>query len=429
MRALVIIFAVVGGLWLAWSAYALVSPEAEDELPNELVRGPNAVEPDLVELMGRQLGAPITSGNRVEMLVNGVEIFPPMLEAIRGARETVRLLTYVYWTGDIAREFAEALGETAARGVEVRLLLDAWGAKKMDTALVDELEQSGVDIGWFHPLDWYNVRRINNRTHRKVLVVDGKIGFTGGVGIAAEWSGDARGPDEWRDDHYRITGPAVRYLDGAFAENWLNATGELLVEGVGAESARMPERGGIDTERLLVVPTSPRGDMSPIALIYWTAFRIAERSVDIATPYFVPDRALLEALTTAARRGVRVRLLLPGERNDKSILHWASTTYHAELLDAGVEVHLFEPTMTHSKAVVVDDRWSIFGSPNFDNRSFELNDEIVLVGDAPTLTTQLRAAFETDLARSDRLVADERGIRERVLAALYHVLLVFREQL
>ena len=428
-RFVVRALAVVGAAWLAWSAYALVAPEAEDELPVELVRGAAADEPDLVDLMSRQLGAPITSGNRVELLVNGDEIFPPMLAAIREARESVRLLTYVYWQGDIAREFAAALREAAGRGLEVRLLLDAWGAKKMPDALVEALEEAGVDVAWFHPLAWHNVRRINQRTHRKVLVVDGEIGFTGGVGIAAEWTGDARGPDEWRDDHYRVTGPAVRYLDGAFAENWLNATGELLVTGAGGEDDRVPALTGVDPERLLVVPTSPRGDMSPIALIYWTAFRVAERSVDIATPYFVPDPALLEALTATARRGVRVRLLLPGERNDKRLLHWASTTYYAELLDAGVELYLFEPTMTHSKAVVVDERWSLFGSPNFDNRSFELNDEIVLIGDAPTLTAQLRDAFEHDLTRSDRLRADERSTLERLLAALYHVVLVFREQL
>ena len=428
-RPLVTVLATVGALWLAWSLYALLAPEAEDELPVELVRGAPDTELDLVELMSRQLGAPVTRGNRVELLLNGAEIFPPMLDAIRGARESVRLLTFVYWQGDIAREFATALTEAAARGVEVRLLLDAWGAKRMEGALVEALEDAGVEVGWFHPLAWHNVRRINNRTHRKVLVVDGEIGFTGGVGIAAEWTGDARGPDEWRDDHYRVTGPAVRYLDGAFAENWLNATGELLVEGVGDEDARTPARRGVDTERLLVIPTSPRGDMSPVALIYWTAFRLAERSVDIATPYFVPDPALLDTLTATARRGVRVRLLLPGERNDKRLLHWASTTYYAELLEAGVELYLFEPTMTHSKAIVVDERWSIVGSPNFDNRSFELNDEIVLIGDAPTLTAQLRTAFEDDLARSDRLTADERTVGERALAALYHGLLIFREQL
>jgi len=426
-KILVLALAGIGALWLCWTGYALVSPEAEDELPTALV-GAGAA-PDLVELIGRQLGAPITRGNRVELLVNGVEIFPPMLQAIREARESVRLLTYVYWQGDIADEFASALREAAGRGVEVRLLLDAWGAKKMESTLVERLEEAGVEIAWFHPLDWHNVRRINQRTHRKVLVVDGEIGFTGGVGIAAEWTGDAAGPDQWRDDHYRITGPAVRYLDGAFAENWLNATGELLVEGVGDEDARSPSDTGIDTERLLVVPTSPRGDMSPIALIYWTAFSIAERRVDIATPYFVPDDALLEALTATARRGVQVRLLLPGERNDKRLLHWASTTYYTELLEAGVELYLFEPTMTHSKAVVVDDRWSIFGSPNFDNRSFELNDEIVLVADAPSLSEQLHAAFEHDLQRSDRLTSDERGLRERTLAALYHAVLLFREQL
>ena len=428
-RALGIALAAVGALWLAWSAYALVSPEAEDELPTALDAGDASEEPDLIELASRQLAAPITTGNRVELLVNGDEIFPPMLESIRRARESVRLLTYVYWTGDIADEFAVALVEAAGRGVRVRLLLDAWGAKRMDEALVARLRDGGVEIAWFNPFRWDTIRRANNRTHRKVLVVDGEVGFTGGVGIAEEWTGDARGPDEWRDEHYRITGPAVRYLDGAFAENWLNATGELLVEGVGDEDARDARRSGLDTERLLVVPTSPRGDMSPIALIYWIAFHIAESSVDIATPYFVPDPALLEALTATARRGVRVRLLLPGERNDKSIMHWASTTYHADLIEAGVELYLFEPTMTHSKSIVVDERWSIAGSPNFDNRSFELNDEIVLVGDAPTLTSQLRAAFEEDLSRSDRLTADERGWREKARSALYHAVLVFREQL
>lgn len=417
----------VGAGWLAWTAYALVAPEAEDELPEKLVATIERADIDFVEMMARQLGAPVTHENDVELLVNGVEIFPPMLEAIGAARESIHLLTYVYWQGGIARDFARALADAVGRGVEVRLLLDAYGAAKMKPTLVDELEAAGVIVAWFHPIDWYNIRRLNQRTHRKVLVVDGEIAFTGGVGIAEEWSGDAGGPNEWRDDHFRVTGPAVRYLDGAFAENWLNATGEVLVGDQERLDAPLPGPAG--DVRALVVPTSPRGGMSPVALIYWTALTIATRSVDIATPYFAPDPALLETIMATARRGVRVRLLLPGDNNDQKIVHAVEQTYYSELIESGVEVHLFEPTMMHAKMVVVDERWSIVGSANFDNRSFELNDEIVLVCDSEPLNAALREAFEKDLSRANRLDGYELGIIDRLRGALYHVLLVLREQL
>lgn len=251
--------------------------------------------------MALQVGAPVSSYDRLVLLENGDRIFPPMLDAIRHAERSIDLLTYVYWQGEIAQAFAAALADAAARGVRVRVILDAWGAKKMDDALVRQIEAAGADVAWFHPFRWYTLRRINYRTHRKVLVVDDSIGFTGGVGIADEWTGDAGDPEHWRDDHFLITGPVVRYLAGSFAENWRQATGELIVAGAATLPADSARPAG--SPRAVPISTSPRGDVSEIGLLYWTLLQRATTNVNIATPYFVPDPSVMDAITNAARRG------------------------------------------------------------------------------------------------------------------------------
>ena len=423
------VLAAVGALWLAWSAYALVTPETEDQLPSALLPSPVPDDVDLIGVVARHLNVPVTSGNTIEALVNGDEIFPAMIEAVDRARRSVRVLTYVYWTGGVADRFADALVRAAGRGADVRVVLDAWGARKMDDALERRMTEAGVHVAWFHPFTWDGVRRVNHRTHRKIMIVDDEIAFVGGVGIAREWEGDARGPDEWRDDHFRVTGPAVRWIDGSFAENWLNASGELLLEGAGDDDALDPTGSGVGTDRIAVLSASPRGDVSPVALTYWAALHAARESVDVSSPYFVPDPALLEAIAATARRGVRVRLLVPGPHADKALVRLASRAHYPALLDAGVEVHEFQPTMLHVKAVLVDGRWSIVGSANFDNRSFELNDEIVLLTDSAPFAARMHETFEADVARSTRLDPATRGARARLVDRLSLPLLVLREQL
>jgi len=418
--------ALIGLLWLCWSAYAFVSPESEDELPHRVAAGERG-DIDLVDVLARHLQVPVTQGNRIELLSNGDEIFPPMIAAIDGADSSVRLLSYVWWTGDIATRMAQRLVAAAERGVAVRLILDAWGGRKIEQGLLDDMEAAGVQLAWFHPFDWRTLRRLNQRTHRKILVVDDVVAFAGGVGIAAEWSGDARSADEWRDNHFRITGPAVRYLDGSFAENWLNATGELLLADEFDDAS--VTSGGQDSDRIALLSTSPRGDISPIALSYWTALTMAADSVDIASPYFVPDRALAQAVIDTAERGVRVRLLLPGDHNDSTLVRLASRSYYPELLQAGVQIYQFDPTMTHTKLVITDRRWSLVGSANFDNRSFELNDEIVMLLDAPAMTERLQERYEADLARATRIRWEERALADRIVDYAAHAVLLLREQL
>ena len=429
MKWLVRVLAVVGALWLAWSAYALVTPETEDQLPSAFLPAPVPEDVDLIDIVARHLNVPVTTGNTLELLVNGDEIFPAMIDAVDRARRSVRALTYVYWTGGVADRFADALVRAAERGVDVRVVLDAWGGRKMDAALESRLADAGVHVAWFHPFDWEGLRKINHRTHRKIMIVDDEIAFAGGVGIAKEWEGDARGPDEWRDDHFRVTGPAVRWLDGSFAENWLNASNELLLEGAGDDDALEATGSGVGTDRIAVLSASPRGDVSPIALTYWAGLQAATTSVDIASPYFVPDPALLEAILATARRGVRVRLLVPGPHADKALVRLASRARYPALLAGGVEVHEFQPTMLHVKAVLIDERWSIVGSANFDNRSFELNDEIALLTDSAEFGARMHETFEADVKRSRRLDPATRSVREKLVDRLSMPLLVLREQL
>lgn len=426
---MVSLFAGIGLVWVLWLGYALVAPEPEDELPQELVGNSLDSVSGIIDLLARHMGVPVSTGNRIEPLINGKEIFPAMLNAIEQAEHSIRFLTYVYWTGDIAEEFADALAAAAERGVTVRVIIDAYGGLRMDEALVDRMQASGVEVAWYHPFKWYNLRRLNNRTHRKVLVVDGGSGFVGGVGIAKEWTGDARDEDEWRDNHFAVSGSGVAYLDGAFAENWLNATGEMLISPEETTQALPNQSSVMETTRLLILPTSPSGNTSPIALTYWAALKSARRQVDISTPYFLPDPSLIETLEQVVKAGLVVRLLVPGELNDSPLLRMASLTTYERLLKAGVRIYEFQPSMMHTKLLLLDDSISIIGSANFDNRSFELNDEITLVADDKELVSRLRSSFDADLERSTEITLDSQVLPRGIDWLKAHSALMLREQL
>lgn len=383
--------------------YVAVVPEPSDVFPERYVS--SAPPPrELPGVLTTHIGEPTVRDVEIEMLNNGVEIFPPMLAAIRDADSVVNLLTYVYWDGEIAERFADALGRAARRGVRVRVLLDGFGSAKMPDRLVEQMEEAGCDVKWFHPLHWYTLNRANNRTHRKILIAD-SVGFLGGVGIADEWSGDARGPDEWRDVHFRVRGPIVPYLQMAFAENWRQATGEVLVFDPGEPADPSPQ-----TNTVVPVPTRP-GDLSSMAFAYWSALRSARREVLIATPYFVPDPPLADEIAAAARRGVDVTLLVPGGHSDSRLARYAGQVEYATLLEAGVRIFEHGPTMMHSKLVVVDDIYSIIGSANFDNRSFELNYEFSLAVVDSALAERIERAYRRDLSRSIEITLE--GWRER----------------
>ncbi|MEO7127610.1 MAG: phospholipase D-like domain-containing protein, partial [Rhodoferax sp.] len=340
--------------------------------------------------------------NAIDVLLNGDEIFPAMLEAIRQARDSVHLLTYIYWGGEIASRFADELSAVAKRGVRVRLLVDAVGGAKMSTSMVDSLTKAGCTFAWFRPLRWYNLGRFNDRTHRKVMVVDGRIGFTGGVGIAEVWTGHAQDPEHWRDDHFRIRGPAVRYLQGSFAVNWRQATGEVL-----AGPALFPVLQDVGTARIVAIDAARSIRISTIAFTYWLFFHAAREEIRVTTPYYVPDPRLQLGLASAARRGLKVILLVPGPHIDSKLVSHASRTYYRKLLQAGVAIHEYQTSMIHTKTVTVDGAYALIGSPNFDTRSFGLNyEEALVVYDSP-LTQSLNHSFDDDLSHARQVTLRE----------------------
>lgn len=417
------VLAVIGGVAVVRLLWGLVSPKVRESprRDGEAFRGLDAM--DRARALAGHLNAPLISGNRIELLLNGDQIFPALMGAIRGARETLNFLTFVYWQGEIARETAAALAAAARRGVEVRVLLDDYGSIQMDKSLVEQMEEAGCRVCYFNPLRWYTISRYNYRTHRKILVADGRVGFTGGVGIADEWTGDAEDSDHWRDDHFRVQGPAVHHLQGAFAQNWRSGTGEVLagprffppLEPAGA-SAVMP---------ILGEPMRA----SDVELGYWLSLAAARERIEIATPYFVPRPGLLRTFADTARRGVAVRLLVPGAHNDSSFVRRVSRIFYRPLLEAGVRIFEYHPTMMHAKAISADDDWAVIGSANFDNRSFELNYESNLVVVDGGLTKSLRAAFESDLERAEEVTL-ERLEREAAWKQwLGKLLVVVRDQL
>jgi cardiolipin synthase len=345
-------------------------------------------------------GAPISRGNEVELLINGDEIFPCLLETLRGAERSIDLLTYVYWQGEIAQEIAGALCERAAAGVEVNVLLDWVGSAKMDTSLVDRMSDAGATVCRFRPLRPWTWRRLGNRTHRKVAVVDGRVGLIGGVGIADEWTGNAEDPGHWRDTHVRVRGPVVRSLQGAFAENWLEATGDVLV---GDDYLPHLDPVTPDGPPMQVVRSAAGVGDTDAEALYFLALASAKRTIELTAAYFAPRPAFSAALAEAAGRGVDVRVLVPGPHIDKEFVRVAGRRTYGELLSAGVRVFEYAPTMLHAKTLVVDGAWSSVGSVNFDNRSFQLNDEATLCVQDPAFAERLHAQFERDLERSDEI--------------------------
>lgn len=344
--------------------------------------------------MGALFGSNYIPGNRVKTLVNGNQIFPAMLSAVREARQTISFETYIYWRGAIAEEFADALSIKAREGLSVKVLLDWVGSLPMDESLIERMRQAGVEVVRFRPVTWYTLDRVNNRTHRKLLIVDGRVGFTGGVGIADEWNGDARTPNEWRDNHYRVEGPAAAEFQSAFAEHWIEATGELLLG-----DRFFPEiaSAGDHATQVVVSSTHQRNVMH---LMLMTALASAQKSIRIATPYFVPDDLTRQQLLEARKRGVDIQVIVPGPRTDARIVRKASRHLWGDLLQAGVKISEYQPTFFHCKLVIVDEIWTSVGSTNIDDRALRLNDEAnINLFDQEFAGTQT-ALFDKDAAVS-----------------------------
>ncbi len=365
------------------------------------------------------LGVPATDGNRVDILRNGDRIFPAMLNAIREAEHTVDILTYVYWTGDIARQFAAALCERARAGVRVRILLDAIGAAAIDRELIDDMNEAGCHCEWYRPPTTWKVWETDHRTHRKVLVCDARVGFTGGVGIAEEWEGDARHPGEWRETHVRVEGPAVDGLRAAFVTNW-RETGQPLFDERDQFDAH--DRPGDAVVTVLRCP----------AQIGWTDLHTmfgllidqAQESIRLTTAYFVPDEQTVARLVGAAERGVAITLLLPGRHADKRVVQLAGEKEYEPLLDAGVDIWNYQRSMLHAKVMTVDGCVATLGSGNLDQRSMRLNDECNLILFDRSLTAELEAHFDDDLTVSEQLEPERwenRGQAQRAKEAATNV--------
>ncbi|WP_344362381.1 phospholipase D-like domain-containing protein [Streptomyces gobitricini] len=344
------------------------------------------------------IGAAATEGNQVLRLRNGDEIFPAMLRAIRGAEHTIDMMTFIYWRGEIAREFAGALADRARAGVRVRLLLDGFGARRIESGLLDDMEAAGVHVAWFRKPLWLSPLKQNHRCHRKALIVDEHTAFTGGVGIAEEWCGDARNPGEWRDTHVQVRGPAVDGIAAAFAQNWAECHAELY-----DSRDRFTEHSQHGDSVVQVVRGSASIGWQDMQTLIRVMLTSAEKRFRLATAYFAPDQYFVDLLCATARRGVTVQILLPGEYTDQRASQLAGQRHYSTLLAAGVDIRQYRPTMMHAKIITVDEVASLIGSTNFNRRSMDHDEEVMLAVLDESFTATLNEDFDEDLAVSGPL--------------------------
>jgi cardiolipin synthase len=374
-----------------------------------------------VEAAAALLNNPVYRGGEVTLLQNGDAFYPAMLQAIRSATDNITFEVYIFEPDDIGRLFMDALIDRARGGVEVRLLVDWFGSLKLRQRHRDELTRAGVQVQVFRPFSLRNLVRIYRRTHRRAIVIDGRVAFTGGAAISKKWAGDVRNPHEWRDSMTRVTGPLVGGIQSAFAVNWVYCTGEVLTA-----SRFLPPLAPGTGPRSVSVVSSPSDAAQPIRVLFWLSFAHARRRLWICNSYFIPDPRLRKAVVDRARQGVDVRILVPGNHTDAVPVQFAGRSYYEELLAAGVRIFEFLPAMMHAKTVVVDDAWSVIGSANMDERSMELNEEnIVGIADGP-FAQAVAEGLERDFARSREVMLEEwrrRPAWQRGLEAMAKVLI------
>jgi len=360
-------------------------------------------------------GVPFIPNNRVTILNNGDQFYPSMLDAIANARTTITMETYIYWHGEIGRRFALAFAQRRRAGVAVKLLLDAFGSSTIGKELLEILKQSGCEVAWYNRMWPRTAGHFNHRNHRKSLIVDGRVAFTGGAGIADQWTGNAQDAEHWHDVQVRVDGPGAVSLQAGFAHNWLETTGELI-NGAGYFPSADHD-GSIATQTLL---SSPKSGSSAIRLMYYLSIISARRFVYIANPYFIPDDSGVEILVKAKQRGVDVKIMVAGIHNDMRISRYASNHLYGKLLEAGIEIYEYNPTMLHQKTMVVDGVWSTIGTTNFDNRSFALDEESNVCMYDEQLARQLENIFKEDLKKCERITLERwrhRGIKQRIFGA------------
>ena len=367
------------------------------------------------------LNVPILRGGRAEILQNGDRFYSAMLEAIGGAKDTVNFEVYIFDSDETGRRFIDAFTERARAGVEVRLLLDWFGSIRLKRADRRELRDAGVRLEFFRPFALRNLVRMYRRTHRRAIVIDGKVGFTGGAAISDKWRGDTRNPKEWRDSMTRVTGALVIGVQSAFAANWVYCCGEVIA---GPRFYPLTEDGGPACG--LSVVSSPSDAQQPIRLLFWLSFINAQRRLWIASSYFIPDEQLRKAVESRARAGVDVRILVPGNHTDAIPVQYAGRGYYEELLEAGVRIFEYQASMMHAKTVLVDDGWTLVGSANMDERSMEINEENLLGIAESGFARAVVEGIELDLTRSKEISLDawrRRPIYHRVLEKVAKILI------
>jgi cardiolipin synthase A/B len=368
---------------------------------------------DFVDTMAGATGVQFVAGNSITVLNNGDAFYPAMLSEIELAERSITIEAYIFWAGEIGLQFAHALAASAQRGVHVKILLDSVGSSSVGRDILQILEKGGCHLAWYNPIRLTSLRRINNRTHRKSLVCDGRVGFTGGAGIADQWTGNAQDDKHWRDLQIRIEGPAIRPLQTGFAQNWLETTSELVC---GPAFYPPPEPAGKLSVQTIM--SSPETGASSVRVMYCLAISSAVRTIDIANPYFVPDHVSIDLFRDAVKRGVRVRVMVAGVSNDTWITRKNSLRLYGALLDAGVDLFEYDRTMMHHKIMIVDGLWSTIGTANFDNRSFSHNEESNVCVCDEGLARELIGTFEQDVLVCHRITKDawrRRGVVEKAL--------------
>lgn len=425
MKARSVWVAIASSLLTLFAVFIVLNlASGEKKIEQRLERLYATDEPQFRRALGNLLGPPILDGNKTDVLVNGDMIFAAMLSAIRQARRTITFETYIYWSETIGQQFADALSERARSGVKVHVLLDWVGSAKLEARYLEEMKAAGIEVERYHRPHWSNLQRMNNRTHRKLLVVDGEIGFTGGVGIADKWRGNAQDKGHWRDTHFRVEGPVVAQMQAVFMDNWIKATGRVL-HGEDYFPALKP-RG---EEAAQMFSSSPTGGSESMHLMYLLAITAATRSIHLSNSYFVPDELAVQALAAAARRGVKVKIVTPGPDIDTEVVRRASRARWGELLEAGVQIAEYQPTMFHCKVMVIDGLVVSVGSTNFDNRSFRLNDEANLNVVSAAFAQRQIEIFEEDLRHAKPMTLEAWRGRPWQEKALEHAASLFGSQL
>jgi cardiolipin synthase A/B len=380
-------------------------------------------KPEFAATLVGYIGVPVVPSNQVEILLNGDNIFPAKLAAIRSAKKTINYADYVFEEGQPSLDVSNALAERCRAGVRVNVLLDAFGSLAIPSEYREAMVNAGCRVESFRPLGPFSMDRANNRNHRRILVVDGRVGLTGGSGTSGKWGGNGRMPGHWRDTDVRVEGPVVEQLQGAFAENWLEATGIAI----GGEDY-FPGPQGKGTVSAQAVRSSPAGGSAAMYTMFLLAMASAQHSISITNPYFVPEDKMIETLILAASRGVRVTLLLPGEI-DHNIVRQASRSELGQLLTAGIQIYEYRAGLLHAKTMVIDGVWATVGSTNLDRRSFALNDELNLVVYDATVARQLQQVFEADLQESQKVTL-EKWKRRGVFSKFFEMLAIpIRDQL